>query len=721
MTSITIPNSVTSIGISAFQDTDALTTIIIDQDDSTLNSIGDYAFNHATSLISITIPDSVTEIGDGAFQDTDELTTIIIDQEDSTLNSIGDYAFNRATSLISITIPNSVTEIGDGAFQDTDALTTIIIDQEDSTLNSIGDYAFNRATSLISITIPNSVTEIGDGAFQYAANLSLITIHDSATIGVNAFDDISQEPLIYLIPQYVTFEDFKLTFNGSTNISNITYIDLMIPTTRIISTNNDVFEINITGELTMSSYGSYIRVGNIAKLIIGRNVTSIGTDAFSRSTNLTSVSIPDSVTYIGYSSFYLCGLTSLTIPDSVTTIQGGAFTGAPLTSVTFGRNSKLTLLGETVFKSTKITTITVPNGVRTLQRDIFRDTPLSSIGLPISLTSIGATAFQDCKQLESIIFPDSLTRIGVHAFRNAYALTYITIPDSVTLDYLAFRRISPVSVVYVLDVSPMRIFDDFTTYFDGTHTRGDSLKYVDVGNININDSIFTDHSGNAYHVGIIGELTESSYETHISKSNIAQVVVGSNVTSIGDNAFNEATALKYIAIPNSVTSIGDSAFRGATLLRTVNISQAYSTLNSIGNYAFYNATALISIDIPNSVTSIGDSAFSGAGVRVVNISQTNYSLNIIGASAFDSTNLSSLYIPVSVTEIGDNAFRDCTRLTSITTPDSVTIGDHAFDDISALPTVYVMDVSRTITFVEFQSIFNDSTNISNITYYDTTH
>ena len=132
LTSITIPNSVTSIGESAFGNArfatnSSLTTVNISQTESSLNSIGQDAFYYAVALTSITIPNSVTSIGDEAFYYNTSLTTVNISQTDSSLTSIGEWAFFRTTSLTSITIPNSVTSIGNSAFREAIALTSITI------------------------------------------------------------------------------------------------------------------------------------------------------------------------------------------------------------------------------------------------------------------------------------------------------------------------------------------------------------------------------------------------------------------------------------------------------------------------------------------------------------------------------------------------------------------------------------------------------------------
>ena len=169
VTSITIPNSVTSIGEYAFYGCTGLTSITIP---NSVTSIGEYAFYGCTGLTSINIPNSVTSIVGYAFSGCTGLTSITIP---NSVTSIGSSAFYGCTGLTSITIPNSVTSIGNGAFYGCTGLTSITIP---NSVTSIGNGAFSGCTGLTSITIPNSVTSIGLNAFSGCTGLTSITMPD---------------------------------------------------------------------------------------------------------------------------------------------------------------------------------------------------------------------------------------------------------------------------------------------------------------------------------------------------------------------------------------------------------------------------------------------------------------------------------------------------------------------------------------------------------------
>ena len=218
-----IPNSVTSIGGSAFERCAGLTSIEIG---NSITSIGTYAFYGCTGLTSITIPNSVTSIGDAAFAYCPGLTSIIVESgnmyydsrdncnaiiETATntllagcqntiipndVTSIGTSAFHGCTGLTSITIPNSVTSIGELAFHGCTGLTSITIP---NSVTSIGAWAFQNCSGLTSIEIGNSVTSIGDYAFMDCTGLTSITIPNSVTsIGIYAFEGCSNIETLYI-------------------------------------------------------------------------------------------------------------------------------------------------------------------------------------------------------------------------------------------------------------------------------------------------------------------------------------------------------------------------------------------------------------------------------------------------------------------------------------------------------------------------------------------
>ena len=189
LASLTIPNSVKSIGAYAFKDCSSLYEINFPEGNTT---IGTETFDGCATLSKITIPSTVATIDNAAFKDCASLTEIVF-AENSALTSIANAAFSGCKSLKSITIPKTVKSIGDikasgatnGAFHGCSALEKVTFDK-DSSLIEIGNYAFSNTSKLTSISLPN-VKLIGGGAFQRSGLTSIEIPASITTISNSAF------------------------------------------------------------------------------------------------------------------------------------------------------------------------------------------------------------------------------------------------------------------------------------------------------------------------------------------------------------------------------------------------------------------------------------------------------------------------------------------------------------------------------------------------------
>ena len=328
ITSVTIPNSVTYIGGSAFLGCSGLNSIVVSGNNVTydsrdncnaiietstntlvagckntiipnsVTSIGESAFEGCSGLTSLTIPNSVISIGEDAFRGCSGLTSLTIP---NSVTSIGGFAFSNCSGLTSVTIGNSVTSIGVCAFDGCSGLTSVTIG---NSVTSIGGSAFKGCSGLTSLTIPNSVISIGEDAFRGCSGLTSVTIGNSVTsIGGFAFRGCSGLTSV-TIPNSVT----SIGKSAFSNCSGLTSVTI----------GNSVKSIG-----DCAFYGC----SGLTSVTIGNSVTSIGDEAFRGCSGLTSVTIPNSVTSIGNAAFRDCsGLTELDL-NNVANIGWDAFEG----------------------------------------------------------------------------------------------------------------------------------------------------------------------------------------------------------------------------------------------------------------------------------------------------------------------------------------------------------------------------------------------------------
>ena len=383
-----------------------LETVTYDGTTYSVTSIGEGAFERCNNLTSVTIPNSVTTIGNGAFRECFSLTSITIP---NSVTTIGDKAFAYCSGLTSMTIPNSVTSIGSNAFRSCSRLTSMTIP---NSVTSIENYAFCSCSGLTSITIPNSVTSIENYAFCSCSGLTSITIPNSVTsIGEGAFSGCSGLTSI-TIPNSVTSIG-KGAFSYCSGLTSVVW-----------NAENcaDFSSYSYAPFYDTRSYITYFTFGDSVKRIPAWLCYSMN--------DLTSVTIPNSVTSIGISTFKGCsGLTSITIPNSVTSIGSSAFSSC-----------------------SGLTSITIPNSVTSIGARAFeRCNNLTSITIPNRVTSIGDYAFSSCSRLTSVTIPNSVTSIGDKAFAYCDGLTSIESLAEVppTLGSYAFDNVSTTIPVYV--------------------------------------------------------------------------------------------------------------------------------------------------------------------------------------------------------------------------------------------------------------------------------
>lgn len=312
--SIAIPNSVTSIGESAFEGCYSLTNVIIP--DSVI-SIGKSAFSNCRLVESVTIGNGAKTIGEKAFYWCQSLKNIVIPDS---VTSIDDASFAGCTSLESAVIGSGVAVIGgEGVFAGCTALENVTIRNG---VKTIGMDCFEGCTSLTNIEIPDSVTSIYVFAFKDCTSLENVKIGNGVTvIGMRAFEGCTSLTNIE-IPDSVT-EINTFAFNRCTSLQNI-----------IVGAGNKVY-YDIDGVLfNKSQSGLVCCPAGRSDYTIPNGVRRIESSAFSSCNSITNIIVPDSVYYIGIEAFKDCTLLdSITIPDSVTRIESSAFNNSGLQTI----------------------------------------------------------------------------------------------------------------------------------------------------------------------------------------------------------------------------------------------------------------------------------------------------------------------------------------------------------------------------------------------------
>ena len=385
---ITFDGDVTSIGSGAFRSRSLLTSVSIPE---SVTSIGDYAFHNCSGLTgSLVLPEGVTSIGIFAFNNCSGLTGSLVLPEG--LTSIGSYAFYNCSGLTgSLVLPEGVTSIDDYAFYACSGFTGDLVLPEG--LTSIGGDAFQECSGLTgSLVLPEGLTSIGRYAFNKCSGFtgSLVLPKGLTSIGEAAFADCSGFTGSLVLPEGLTSISF-MVFNRCTGLTGSLVLPKGLTSIGISAFNNCS---GFTGDL-----------------VLPEGLTSIGSSAFNNCSGLTgSLVLPEGLTSIGGSAFYNCsGLTgSLVLPEGLTSIGGRTFYNCSGLTGSLVLPEGVTSIGASAFYNCCGFT--------------------GSLVLPEGVTSIGISAFSRCSSLTDIkVLPTTPPTGGTSMFDETNAPIYVPV------------------------------------------------------------------------------------------------------------------------------------------------------------------------------------------------------------------------------------------------------------------------------------------------------
>jgi hypothetical protein len=610
------------------------------------------------------------------------------------ITSIGSYAFSECSNLSSITIPNSVTRTEYFVFWVCTSLQSVTF-EDGSRLDRMSGTEFVGCNLLRNIIIPDGVTDIYDCSLLGDVTLPRkVMLPDSVTNISNSPGQMHDDSKIYASKG--SYAEYYAKSN------NIFYVEVKSEQ----SDSDFEFYENTNGGVTITHYNYSVPNVVIPETLGGKSVTEIGDEENFPFENqlITSVTIPDTVTYIGNKAFSNTAISSISIPDGVTEINNSTFRYCGLlNNITLSSN--VTHIGAYAFADSALDSIEIHENVTfiddqafvncRLLREINVDTNnlfyASTDGVLFSKDMKTLICYPGGQRAVEYIIPGSVTVISPRAFSYT-KVNKVTIPDAVTdLSYVFMYA------TYLSDVTIPTSATSIGAYaFNGC---------TNLASIMIPEGITT--------------IDEYAFE---GCKNLISIIIPEGITTIGDHAFY-GTGLVNVAFPDSLKSIGMDAFVYTSNLQSItfgvnsaltpsdfwytfsyceNVQRIKMAKNifegieedfssSFGLASSYmgflvdyddkpyymvdehgvlyngNKTTLVSCPsdltldqyvIPNSVTKINEKAFFQSQIREVILPD---SLTTIGSSAFYLSAIESITIPDSVTSLprGNTAFQDC--------------------------------------------------------------
>jgi uncharacterized repeat protein (TIGR02543 family) len=652
------------------------------------------------------IPNTITRIPIYAFSMASGLTAVTIG---TGVTRIDDYAF-FGTSLSSVTIPNNVQTLGNGVFESSPLLTTVSIG---TGLTTMGAYTFGDSRgALASVTFEGNAPTVGAEPFYGKAANAKVFIKYTAT-GFGAHGSSWNG---------LTVTMNRGTFHCSTGVASSATPNFTI-TDGVVSEGGLCDGAVVVPSTVTSIDDEAFYSSNLTSISIPSSVTDIGTDAFAFTQSLQSVTFanPSSTTpdlNIGDNAFHESGIEAVQIPARATTIGIGAFSyNQSLSTVTFASpdsTSPALTFGNYSFNRSALAAIEIPRRATTIGEgafyynrsleavsfaspdstsppltfglESFSSSALTTIQIPARVTAIGNGAFYNAQSLSNVTFasPSSVETIGDYAFADAYSLTSISIPAGVT-------SIGKDTFSYATSLNSITIPANVEEIDDRAFLGTDSLAKVRFTGVSKLKTI----GNNAFR-----------------DSRLAAITIPATVTGIGNNAFRDSR-LSAITIPADVENIGDFAFLTSSLT-SFSVDDANIDFVEIDNVLFkklvnnklalvaypagyrqsrYTVPANVSVIYPGALANLSAlSAFSvdngNQNLKAVNgvlFSQQGDLLVAYPAGKYDYEN-PTYEIPAGVTSIWDFAFYR-SSISSVTFEDPSVmqeIGNYAFAETYSL-------------------------------------
>lgn len=713
-TIVVIPESyegkpVTEITANGFENNTTITQVMLP---NSLTTINQYAFSGCSALTKITIPENVTLLDKYAYKDTVALTELNFNAtEMADFISSYNYVFynsGRDGSGIKVTFGANVKQIPTYLFapysytEEYYPRVKSVEFEEGSVCTRIGNTAFYYCMDLQSFEFPESLTTIeGTGAFVGCKSLNEIKFNsvnlndlsssggifynscqNTTEVNVVIGKDVRRIPgYFFAWCNYIT----SITFEEGNQLEEIGigafmcsagFETLALPSTvTTFGTNpfRGCTSLTLTFEGNESYYldGDCIIDSTTSTVIIGlgSNIPSnlnIGTSAFERMTNITSVELTGT-TSIADNAFFLCGaLESVVFTDDLISIGTGAFSNCnALTIINIPKNVKT--IGKNAFSATNITTINF--NAENMDDLTSSNYPFSAAGMNGSgitvtigknVTKIPAYLFEGGPKVTSVVFEDDsqCTSIGTFAFANNPNLTSIEIPENVTtIERRAFVECKALTEIK-FDAKNLNdlIFD--SDLFHNAGQSGNGITFRVGANVNkIPAMLFNTASSVEY-----AKITQIIYEE------------GCKLTSIGNSAFAFCIALTHIEIPSSVTTIGVSTFNNCYGVTSINYNATSAADLDSQNYTFSNVGKNgggITLTIGANVERIPAHMFNpyttsyAPNITIIDFADGSVCTEIAAYAFSHNKFLQKVEIPSSVTTISEAAYYNCRYITEI--------------------------------------------------------
>lgn len=638
LTSANIPTGITSIPGGMFSGCTSLVTFTVPTHVTSLgnSSAGGSVFNGCTKLETVTLHDGIEYIGSSTFKGCSKLNNVTL-PDNTSFVALENNLFENCKALTTITIPANVTKIGTtlgtgATFKGCSNLTTVIF--EGTNVTAIQGYSFQNCTKLVNFTMPENLSVLGRSAFNACKALTNITL----PVGLTELDEFKNsvanphgegkqfQGCTSLTTVTINGALSKITgylFDGCTSLSSINFPESVIAI--------DAYAFRNTGFTTITL----------------PELSRIETYAFANCAKLTSVTLNEAQRILGTYMFYNCPkLETINLPSNLVGIPTYAFSKTALTSVQIPE--KTSEIGDYAFTNCKnLAQVNLGEGVKSIGIGAFYGTGVRSITIPASVTSIGGTAFFECNELtdmsvdssnvvyaidaEGTLWADNMKRIVSFSPTAELEGGVLTLTEGMSFETYAFYGCTNIKKVVMPD--SLKTIPDYAFY--GCTT----LREVEFGNGIEEVGAYAFYGCSSLEAAMLPETTELIGLSAFEKSGVKAISI-SGVKYLGTAAFAETpitgkivlpttldttssnyklekvfylcTNITELEVPSNVTTIYTSAFEGCSNLETVTIAEG---LTSMYNNAFKDCVKLKNLTVPSTCVTYGNYVYANTAIE----------------------------------------------------------------------------------------------------------
>jgi len=779
--------TVSSIGERAFSENHRLRSIKLPE---TVRSIQDMAFYNCSSLSGIDIPERVEAIGNNAFKGCVRMLSVGI-AATGKLESIGEEAFSMC-GIESFNIPARLTYLGESAFAQSTSMRSITVDERNTRFavrcralyDASGQiliyypaglsgefivpdgtktiaqsaFAFSRIdrvelidgietlgngcfkySNIRDLNIPSGVTDIGAESLLCCSSLRTISFADDCAI-----NNIPNWAFAYC-PQLQTIS----VPDSVTSISEGAFYatglrDILFGTnSRLVEIQGQAFahsnlkEIIFPDSLESIGGSAFSFCWSLSKADFGLSskCTTIGSNAFHSCASLKSISLPDSLTQMGYMAFYMSGLESVHIGGNLTDLGEGSLAYCrKLQEITVADNNisyssydgmlydhdmkrllfcpagrrddvhtadTTETICEYAFAGTAyLRSVVLNEGLKEIGQFAFMDSGIQTPVLPDTLETINESAFRNCTQMTSkLLIPRSVISLGRCMVYGNENLTEIEIEADSVLSRIGAETFSGSGIVTFTipeNVSTLgtQVFSECKNLVAVTFETDNNVSNISAWTFTGADKLRRVTFEDGCH---LTQINARAFEG-LPSLDVIDFSECAGLTKINNYAFRNCGALESVILPDSLLEIGRYAFAGCRSMRSLDVP---ASLDRIGRYAFSDTNSLIlyfnTSVLPINLEQNWDYGLAGYYLDVknqVDSGDWTYALTSDGKASVISYKGSETSIALSeidgyeVVSIGGEAFKDNSTLQSIVLPETLrSIGRGAFENTTALQSI----------------------------------